>query len=109
MGSDDDVCDLTIAANVAGDSTHLGDLEKFSSIKGPSSTYGIPAITTKRPVTDTTITAEMPGSASLAKDRSITCNTTAGTGTSGAFTQSQSAHDQRPIDFSLVKAFSCIE
>jgi hypothetical protein len=60
-------------------------------------------------VTDTTITAEMPGSASLAKDRSITCNTTAGTGTSGAFTQSQSAHDQRPIDFSLVKAFSCIE
>ena len=30
MGSDDDVCDLTIAANVAGDITHLGGgLEKF--------------------------------------------------------------------------------
>ena len=29
MGSDDDACDLTIAANVAGDITHLGDLEKF--------------------------------------------------------------------------------
>ena len=29
MGSDDDVCDLTIAANVGGDITHLGDLEKF--------------------------------------------------------------------------------
>ena len=29
MGSDDDVCDLTIAANVAGDITHLGDLEKI--------------------------------------------------------------------------------
>ena len=29
MGSDDDACDLTIAAKVACDIPHLGDLGKF--------------------------------------------------------------------------------
>ena len=60
-------------------------------------------------MTGTTITAEMPGSAALASGHSITCNTTAGIGTSDASTQSQAALNGRPIDFSLVKALSCIE
>ena len=35
MGSDDDVCDLTIAANVAGDITHLGDIDELSMNRRP--------------------------------------------------------------------------
>lgn len=48
MGSDDDACDLTIAANIACDITHLGDLGKFFDPASLSALRnGIPAITSK--------------------------------------------------------------
>jgi hypothetical protein len=78
MGSDDDACDLTIAAKVACDIPHLGDLGKFL-IQHRSQLYAMEFLPSpaRELVTDTTITTEQrcPFGLPWTNDRSIASST----------------------------------